>query len=70
MLSDKTWAILIGSVSTVLAVVFGVLDSKKCDRENYRERYGPRSSSIWMLPATFFGFIAYVCFDMAIHSGK
>ena len=60
--------ILIASTSAILAVVFFVLDSRKCRRERYTEKYGWKSSSIWHLFALICAVVAYAMFYPLFHA--
>jgi hypothetical protein len=61
-------ALAVGCVFAALAIPFLVLDWRKSDRENYRKKYGPKSSSVWMIPAMIFIFLAMWCFHTAFNS--
>ncbi|MDB5291829.1 MAG: hypothetical protein JWL69_3070 [Phycisphaerales bacterium] len=54
-----------GCVFVALAIPFLILDWRKVERGNYRKKYGPKSSSVWILPAMAFLFLAMLCFDAA-----
>ena len=62
--------VTVASLFAILAVIFFVLDYRKCYRERYWEKYGYRSSSIWILPAFVCGVIAYAMFYPLFHARK
>ncbi len=57
----------VGSVFAGIALLFMLLDFRKCSREHYAEKYGNKSSSLWMLLAAPFALVAIIFFDGSIH---
>jgi hypothetical protein len=55
----------IGAVFTLLTLGCMVMDGRVCQRGSYEKRFGPKSSSLWMLPALVFGMIAFFFLGLA-----
>ncbi len=62
------WVLLaLGLCFGVIALVFLLLDFRKCDREQYTERFGRKSGSLWMRMATPVMLIASILIKSAFH---
>jgi hypothetical protein len=65
MLAIDYMAFVTGCIFAALAVPFFILDWRMTERGNYLEKYGLRSSSVWMIPAMAFVVLAMYWFHAA-----